>query len=184
MEVLNIVERTSDQLSRQLENLLEWATLEMEKFVYKPISINVSKVIGEIFEIYSSAAHVKQIKLINHIENECRIFAEEKSVNTLFRNLINNAIKFSNQDSLVEVTAEKSQNFLIVHVKDNGIGIPENEIKNIFSFSSEHTYGTSGEKGIGLGLALVEEFTKLNKGTISVASTPGNGSVFSVSLPC
>ena len=182
-EAISVLEKTSSQLSRQLDDLLQWVSIEMKEFPYNPVSINIHDMITELFEVHGSAAHMKNITLLNSVSTDDKIWADSPSTYTIFRNLINNAIKFSHKKGVIEVSAQQMENRTVVIVKDTGIGISADQIENIYDLSRENTYGTSGEKGIGLGLTIVREFTRLNKGWIELESTPGEGTSFSITLP-
>ncbi len=105
-------------------------------------------------------------------------------LNAIFRNLISNAIKFSNENEKISISSNLKDNFIELSVKDNGVGMEPNVVKNLFNLESNVSKpGTCGEKGTGLGLILVKEFVEKQGGKIWLESEVGEGSVFSFTLP-
>jgi len=126
----------------------------------------------------------KSVEVINRVEKGMSAWADPNSTSTIFRNLIHNALKFNNAGGKVEVTALSKGSEVEIRVTDTGIGMSEDTIDNLFELEDRSsTYGTMGEKGVGLGLQLVKEFTKLNNGQVEVESTLGEGTLFCVILP-
>lgn len=177
------VEKTTFQLSRLLDNLLNWASSELNEIPYNPENLSVKEMVKDLYDVFSASAYSKNISLINHIRDDLTIWADQNSAYTIFRNLINNALKFSEENGRIELMARKDGEEVIIDVRDNGIGIPKDKLDSIFKLSAESTFGTKGEKGVGLGLQLVQEFTKMNNGEISLQSEEGKGTTFSISLP-
>jgi signal transduction histidine kinase len=129
-------------------------------------------------------ALAKNISIMNEVEDDLIIWADKNSMMTVFRNLINNAIKFSHKDNTIEVLATKVNNEIVVKVKDYGVGIPEEKLRDIFKLKGDKsTWGTAKEKGVGLGLSLAYDFVKMNKGEILVESKVDKGTTFVVKLP-
>ena len=111
-------------------------------------------------------------------------FADREMINTVLRNLINNAVKFSSHGKTIEVEAKKERSFVEILVKDQGTGISDEDLQKLFRIDVKYkSTGTAGEKGTGLGLILCKEFIEKNKGNIKVESNLGKGSVFSFTLP-
>jgi signal transduction histidine kinase len=126
----------------------------------------------------------KEIRLDNKVPTNLAAFADPNHVRFLLRNLINNAIKFSNGGGTITVAAQEKSNFIVIEVHDNGVGISEERQAKLFEMSkSFSTEGTQGEKGTGLGLVLCREFVEKNGGKIWVESHVGKGSSFYFSLP-
>ena len=117
-------------------------------------------------------------------ENSVPIIADKAMLGIILRNLISNSIKFTNTGGKIVVSADQKPEELTISVKDNGIGMTEDSIKNLFKIDINHTtLGTAKEKGTGLGLLLCKEFIEKHAGKIWVESEPGNGSVFYFSIP-
>jgi len=113
----------------------------------------------------------------------CRVNADESALNTILRNLVSNAIKFTPSGGTVSIDAEVIEDKMFIHIKDTGTGISENKLKTLFSLEKKSEKGTDGEKGTGLGLTLVKELVELNKGDIDAESIMNKGSQFTISLP-
>jgi two-component system, sensor histidine kinase and response regulator len=118
------------------------------------------------------------------LNEEIRINADLNMFETVFRNLVGNAIKFTNENGTILISATKENSFCKISVQDDGVGISEENIAKIFRIDSKHkTSGTMGEKGTGLGLILCKEFVEKHGGKIEVQSEVGKGSRFSFTLP-
>ena len=134
--------------------------------------------------VLNESANNKNIELINNIKDDTTVFADKDMLDIIFRNLVTNSIKFTNQGGEVVVWDSIRNNKVLISVKDTGIGIPEVMLKEIFSLNSmTGRPGTNNEYSTGLGLILCKEFVEKNGGEIFVESTEGNGSTFHFTLP-
>ena len=165
------------------ENLLRWSTLHRKKMEYAPELIKVEEILQEYQEIFKVQLESKGIDLKLSVEGEGVIKSDKNLLEATIRNLISNAIKFSKPGGVIKVFTEEREGKLLLSVEDNGVGMPERVKRNLFSGRYNSTEGTLNEKGIGLGLFIVKEFTRLNKGDISFESHQGMGSKFTISLP-
>lgn len=105
-------------------------------------------------------------------------------INTIVRNLVSNAIKFTPENGEIRLKAEKDHEKTIIEIIDNGVGMSKENMAKLFKFSTTFsTDGTNSEKGTGLGLILVKEFVDKHKGTINVESEIGKGTKFIIELP-
>jgi signal transduction histidine kinase len=126
----------------------------------------------------------KQISLINNVREESVAFADSNTINLVLRNLITNAIKFTNDGGSVIIDAKEQEKDWLVSVHDNGIGISRDVQRILFDKTSPYTTrGTANEKGTGLGLILCKEFIEKNGGRIWVESKEGKGSTFWFTIP-
>ncbi len=186
-ELKTILPRLKEGVSQTLyltDNLLYWAKNQMEKGLQlKPVHFDLQEIAGENFRIFKPTAHEKGIHLINNINTSFIAYADKDMIKLVLRNLVNNAIKFTSNGGTVIVGSEIVQGYVIVSVRDTGTGLTDIEISNIFSKETFSKYGTSGEKGTGLGLILCKEFIESNKGTITVESEFGKGSLFTFTIP-
>lgn len=183
-KLLAEVKKASTDLSRLLDNLLNWASQEMSQIPYNPEEIKIDEAIKELIGTFEQTAASKNITINQHIDTPSVIYTDLNSTITIFRNLIDNAIKFTPEDGNLKINVDSRIDKVAVSVTDSGIGIPKEKLDTLFQLADHsRTYGTSGEKGIGLGLQLVNEFTKLNQGTLDVQSKEGKGTTFTVILP-
>ncbi len=166
-----------------LNDLLEFSKFYLGMIKIEPTEIPLKKLVDENIEFLSSTARRKNISLNNCINGEFEVMAEEDMLNSVFRNLITNAIKFTGKGGRVEISAEPDHDHLNISVSDNGIGMDESTKQTLFVIDSKKSRpGTANEEGTGLGLILAKEFIEKNGGKISVVSEPGKGTTFTFSL--
>ncbi|SMD32489.1 Signal transduction histidine kinase [Reichenbachiella faecimaris] len=180
-----MVEHMADSVKRLrhlLDNLLTWALNQSGNFKVDPELIKVDFFLKEIISILRESAKSKKITLELSGSSGCLIHADRNSLSTVLRNLINNAIKFSNEGSKIEVGYGCDHQKTTITISDNGVGISDDKLEEIFELTHS-TYGTNNEKGTGLGLVLVSEFVALNDGTIEVSSKLGEGTTFTLTFP-
>jgi signal transduction histidine kinase len=171
-----------EQTRNLLDNLLDWALVQMDKIVVKMEPINVQKVVANNIKLLR-VAQEKKIDLKNNIKEDLNALSDPNMVNLVLRNLMLNAIKFTHQGGIIEVSAEQEGDWVVVSVKDNGVGIAPENLEQIFDKSTHYTTrGTANEKGTGLGLKLCKEFVEKNGGKIWVESELGKGSTFKFTL--
>ena len=166
-----------------LNNLLDWTLLQMDKLSLQATSIDLSRIIDENIQLLASLQS-KQISLINKVPEATIACADSNTINLVFRNLITNAIKFTNEGGTVIIDAKDQGNGWLISVQDNGIGISKDVQHILFDKTSPYTTrGTANEKGTGLGLILCKEFVEKNGGKIWVESADGKGSIFWFTIP-
>ncbi len=168
-----------------LENLLEWSRLQRGMIKPEPQFVMLKQMFGKVLEVFAEQMERKELKLLTEIPEGMLAYADEKMLDTVLRNILSNAIKFSLRKGEIRIKAYKSeQNTIIVSVRDKGIGIPDNLLANLFEVDeTKSRKGTEGERSTGLGLMLCKEFVELNNGHIRVESQENQGSEFFVELP-
>ena len=168
-----------------LENLLFWARSQQGRLAHKPKKINLSTLIKDTIHLLKGVASQKSIQLKSNLQTEEMVFADRNAVKTILRNLMSNAIKFTEANGLITIDAKKQDDgFLLISLADNGIGMDQKTKDNLFQkFKNEPRWGTDGEKGVGLGLVITREFVEKHRGTIWVNSEVGKGSTFYFTLP-
>ena len=174
-----IINSTSVQTYRLLENLLDWARIQRSQIIFRPVPVIVKEIVDEIFELMIEKAQSKKIELLNFISDELIITADQDMLKAIFRNLVSNALKFTSAQGRIDIKAVVRINEIEFAVKDTGTGIRKEDINNLFkvdSFFSQR--GTENESGTGLGLMLCKEFTEKHGGRIWVESEDGKGSTF------
>ncbi|HPT20622.1 MAG TPA: FIST N-terminal domain-containing protein [Bacteroidales bacterium] len=168
-----------------LENLLEWSTISRGGLDFNPGRYNLKKITKSCFDLFAESAFKKNILITINIDDDIEVLTDIHIFNTVFRNLIINAIKFTPKGGKIDITAVvNSENQVEFKIKDTGIGIPKILINNLFKLSERtNRRGTDGEPSTGLGLLLCKELIKKNNGEILVESEEGKGSIFSFTLP-
>jgi signal transduction histidine kinase len=183
-EYINIVYNSANDTLSLLDNLLKWAVSQNKEKNFNPIKINLYELLREEVESIRTTARQKQITISHSIEPGMNVTADIQMVKTILRNLINNAIKYTNINGEIKINACELNKFVEITVFDNGIGISDENMRKLFIIDAFHsTPGTHNEKGTGLGLLLCKEFVELHGGSIRIESEAGKGSKFSFTLP-
>jgi len=182
-QIYTEVENLSASTHHLLQNLLYWSRNKLEDLRPYIRKFDLNKAILENIEFLKQIAKSKHITIVYNPEADLFCHVDGRMIDTVLRNLISNAIKFSYSGGMIEISAEKSE-MLSIRVKDNGVGMSEDVLRNLFvSKENGTTSGTVGEKGTGLGLMLCKEFVEGNKGSITVVSENGVGTEVVVKLP-
>jgi signal transduction histidine kinase len=181
--LLNI-KLSTEKAYELLENLLQWALLQLGTIQVLPTQFNLTDLLRENVDLLSVFAEQKKIKIEIDENPDFLVFADKSMINTVVRNLITNAIKFTHESGIVQVFLMPFENQYRITVKDNGIGISDEDLSQIFNLKTEkRKVGTAQEKGTGLGLILCKEFTLRNGGQIWVESEIGQGTSFHFTVP-
>lgn len=184
MYFLKMMRGSAQSAYKLLENLLDWAMSQTGRIEFKPEIISLENLIIDIINITASNSLPKKIKVSYEITDNIDIFADRNMINTILRNLVNNAIKYTHKTGTVKIVATNDENYVLISVIDNGVGIKPEEIEKLFNLSDKtSTPGTENEKGTGLGLLLCKEFVEKHGGKIWVESEFGKGSNFRFSIP-
>lgn len=174
----------STRLYKLLENLLSWARSQTHSVELEPENINLQGLINENMLLQKDQAKHKKIELANKSQENASVFVDRNTMDTVFRNLISNAIKFTPEKGRIWINTQIKNKTVEVIIEDNGVGMSQETLVKLFKVDTKvTTFGTNKERGTGLGLVLCKEFIKLNKGKITVNSNLGAGSQFIVELP-
>ncbi|MCT4613976.1 MAG: tetratricopeptide repeat-containing sensor histidine kinase [Marinifilaceae bacterium] len=177
------VNESAQRLFTLLENLLEWANSQRGELEFNPIQLDVYELVLNNMNIFQHRAMDKQITLETDVEPETIVTADYNMVNTVIRNLVSNALKFTHEKGKIVISATKKDDFIYMAIKDNGVGISKENQEKLFNLSTSFsTNGTNEESGTGLGLLLCKEFVERNGGEIWVDSEPDEGSKFQFTL--
>jgi signal transduction histidine kinase len=183
-EIITLLNQSAKQLFELLENLLDWSRSQTGSIDFNPHKIDISDLINNNIGLLSGIAERKNIELAMESDNETYANVDINMINTVIRNLISNAIKFTPKNGKIILRSEISEDEIKVLVRDNGIGISENSLSKLFRIDVSHsTIGTSNERGTGLGLILCKEFVEKHGGRIWVESEKDNGSTFFFTVP-
>ncbi len=167
-----------------LENLLEWSRTQMGRIAFNPTRINIRELIETNLALATAQAVKKNISLEYDCPAGLVVLADANMINTVLRNLLTNALKFTFENGTVAVTAKKRFSFVEISVSDTGVGMDEETTAKLFRIDTKvSTKGTADERGTGLGLILCKEFVEKHGGKIQVESSPGKGSLFTFTIP-
>ncbi len=177
--------QSANQLFKLLENLLSWTRLQRGKIERTPINFDLELLVNQNIELNTARAKQKEIDLLIDIKPNTFVFADVNMVNTIIRNLISNALKFTYRGGSITIRTENISNEEVeIQVIDTGIGIQADKIDCLFRIDSYYTTpGTENEEGTGLGLVLCKELVEKNMGSIFVDSVLGKGTKFIITLP-
>ena len=174
--------QTSRNTYKLLSNLLEWSRSQMGQIQYKPGKVLLNDLIKNNILLLQSQADNKSISLKFSAEEDIYAYCDSNMINTVIRNLLSNGIKFTEKGE-VKIAINKTDDACIIKVRDTGIGIRKEKIKNILAHDNISSPGTAGENGTGIGLMLCCEFIEKNNGKIWIESEVNKGSCFKISLP-
>lgn len=181
---LNIASNSANSTLSLLDNLLAWTYAQNVEKNYHPVKINLAKLINEEIEVISFNASKKSIDISSTVSSDLHVAADVLMIVSVIRNLLGNALKFTFPGGKIKISAIERQKFVEIQVEDNGVGIPAEDIKELFNPDIRHTtQGTHKEQGTGLGLNICKEFIEIHGGSIFVESEQGRGSRFKFTLP-
>ena len=180
-----IIEKSSYRAMDLLMNLMEWSLSQTGRMEFNPEYFEMISLIKEVILLFDDIAGQKKISVnTNKLPANSLVFADKAMINTILRNLISNAIKFTHPGGMITISVEEKESKLIVSVSDNGVGISKEDCGKIFRIDESYSSsGTENENGTGLGLILCKEFVQKHGGKIWVESEVGKGSTFYFSLP-
>jgi PAS domain S-box-containing protein len=184
IEIVTEAAKASNSTYALIENLLEWSRIQAGRLPYEPTLINLFTMISIIETLYNQNIKNKGITLKVAADPETSVFADKEMTETVLRNLISNAIKFTPQNGSILVNSESDQKFSTITVQDTGVGMEQETIDKLFRIDVSHTaLGTANEPGTGLGLILCKELVEKQGGKIWVESKIDEGSTFHFTLP-
>ncbi|MDP3148773.1 MAG: PAS domain S-box protein [Ignavibacteria bacterium] len=168
-----------------LENLLEWAQMQKGTITFEPSEISLSDVVAFSLTTILQRAVQKGITIVNEVPENLRVYADEKMINTVLRNFLSNAVKFTKRDGKIIIRSKKIENDMVeVSVQDTGVGMLEKDVKRLFKMEEKvSSKGTDDEPSTGLGLLLCKEFVEKNGGKVWAESVKGEGSTFYFTVP-
>ena len=178
--------KSTNNLLSLLQTLLDWSKAQRNQIDFVPENINIEEIIKNNIDLSFEIANKKQINIAYNISEVFNVYADRNMIDSILRNLIVNAVKFTNNNGKITIKAIKHPNeeFAIIQIEDSGVGISKDDIDKLFNIEFSHTtIGSSGEKGTGLGLILCKEFVEKHGGKIWVESEVGKGSKFYFTIP-
>jgi len=166
-----------------LENILHWSRSQLKGYGINKELFNLRNLIINEINYHLPAAYLKKIKIIHDVFPGEMVYADMLMIQIVIRNILNNAIKFCNEDCQIHITANYQNNKMLVCIEDNGVGIKKSILNKLFKDENISTRGTRNEKGTGLGLIVCRDFMMRNEGDITVTSTEHKGSKFCLTIP-
>ncbi len=167
-----------------IQNLLEWTQVQTGRLEVEKSKIDLCEISNEILELYRDTAVNKKVKLNSEISRTINLYADRYMIETVIRNLISNAIKFTYPGGIVSINATVNGVFAEITVLDTGVGIAKENQNKLFKIDAQYRRdGTANEKGTGLGLILCKEFVEKNNGTIRIESKENEWSKFTFTVP-
>jgi len=183
-EYVDLIAQSSNKVYRLLENLLTWSSTLRGNVKPNLDLNNLYRVAQNSVELYEQKANEKSIKIINNIKNDIEINFDASLIDTVIRNILNNAVKYSLPDGHIYLDAKVENGSVLISIRDEGIGMPPEKAAGIFkSQFNKSTEGTFGEKGTGLGLMICYEFVKLHNGDIWFESEINKGTICFIKIP-
>lgn len=175
---------SSSQGFKLLHNLMVWSQIQLKQISFNPESVDIKSVIGQTIEKFQSRADKKEIKISGIPDKQIFVYADYHMLNTVFHNLVNNAIKFTKLGGSVTIKLKTLKKYVVVSICDTGVGIKKEDLNKLFRIDIDQTtFGPPEEKGTGLGLIICKEFVKKNGGKIWLESNSEKGSEFKFTVP-
>ncbi len=183
-EFLDLLYKSATDELNMLDYLVEWARIKYASEVFTPTKIDLIHYVNKVFELLNETASINAINLHHEIEENTNVFADEKMLLSVIQNIVSNALKHTGKGGKITVSAKKSEDKIIVEIKDTGIGMSKEIQNKLFTPQMDALSKARKEnKGAGIGLLLVKSFLERNGGEIWVESIEGQGSSFYFTLP-
>ncbi|MGK0240888.1 MAG: signal transduction histidine kinase [Candidatus Pelagisphaera sp.] len=181
---LQLIRDTATSTLELLTNLLDWSSAQVGRIAFQPNTLSVNKLLDSNIKFAKAQATRKTIEIEYTANPNLEIVGDWNMLNTVVRNILSNAIKFSNDGGRISISAQQDSKQCSITISDNGIGIDQETRNRLFDVGAiEPSKGTSEEPGFGLGLLLCKEFVNYHKGEIEIESQPNQGSSFNIILP-
>ena len=182
--MLKQIYESAEHIYNLLENLLTWSRTQRGKIEFTPLEFNLAKLIEINVNLHRVPAQKKGVIITENVGDEIPAYGDREMITTVIRNLISDAVKFTKKGEHIDVKVDNKDKFIEVRVEDKGVGISQADQEKLFRIDVKYkTFGTSGEKGTGLGLILCKEFVEKNNGKIWVESELSKGSRFIFTVP-
>jgi signal transduction histidine kinase len=180
----DVMKKTVDTSRNLLENLLQWANSQTGRIELKPENIQLIDLVNKNLTLFKGSFSEKNLNINVELDENQTIIADSNMVDTIIRNILSNAIKYTSDNGQITIKSVQENNEVKISIQDSGIGISEENIKFLFQMDKVFsTRGTRDEKGSGLGLLVCKEFVEKHNGKIWAESKLGSGSIFYIILP-
>ena len=183
-EIIHDARDTTERLYALLENLLSWARIQRGVMELTPRPLDMRPLLEQNARLFAANAAQKRIAIRQTVTEPILIYADRAMIDAVIRNLLSNALKFTEAQGTITISASQRDAAVEVAIADTGVGMSAETLAKLFRLDVRYDQpGTAGEKGTGLGLNVCKEFVEKNNGTISVESVPGAGSTFYLKFP-
>jgi signal transduction histidine kinase len=166
-----------------LQNLLMWSQSQNKNLAISPEPIELNEIVAEAIRLLQLHASEKNIRFHTEMPDNLTVVSDRNMIQSIIRNLLGNAVKFSHPGGAVDLAIQRGNGGITLQIRDRGIGMTPDRVKQIFKTGLTSTRGTRNEGGSGLGLVICRDFIRRLKGTLHVTSAPGEGSVFTIFIP-
>lgn len=184
MQMLDILSQASNDELNMLDNLVEWARIKYAADAFSPSSQELRQQVAKVYEKLGEMANGNSIRLINKVDENIRVYADKKMLDSILQNLVSNAIKYNRPGGIIDISASIEDDMVKVRVEDTGLGMSKEQVEKLFTPKVKTlSKARQGDKGAGIGLLLVKGFLEKNGGKINVESIEGEKSIFSFTLP-
>jgi len=180
-----VILQETDRLNFLVNDLLTLARLDAGTMNFEKVEISINPLIKNIFDKIQFQLDEKKLQVEINFNQENIIFADGERIIQVFSNLINNAVKFTPEGGLIRVYDQSDENYAVIYIEDNGIGISDDDLDKVFErfYQADKSRGKDKTRSVGLGLSIAKQIVLSHQGEISVESELGNGSRFMVKLP-
>ncbi len=166
-----------------LENLLHWSRLEESNTFFHPEEIDLSRVVKSCIDLFDETARQKEISIELNIGESVRLQADKIMLEVIIRNLLSNSIKFSERRGNITLSAVENESLIHFEIADTGVGMSREQLDKVMNNGGYTMRGTANEKGAGIGLTLIREFTAIHNGELTIESEPGKGTRIMIAFP-
>ncbi len=182
LSFINDVSDSAKKAFRLVENLLAWAGTQLGELTIAPKPVHLYPIVKDLVDLYTPLAKQRNMDVLCDIPKDTYLLADEQTITLVIRNLINNSVKFNKDGEPIIISAREDGGNVIIFIRDQGIGIKEEDIGKLFNLDTNSKVGNSPQKGSGLGLILCKQFIEKNGGTIAVRSEYGKYTEFHIVL--
>jgi PAS domain S-box-containing protein len=183
-EMISQLRELLDKEYELLQNLLDWSCLQLDRMDFHPVGLNLLRISSGVMNLLSNNAKNKNIAIANNINPNVFVSADINMLKSIFQNFISNAIKFTNNSGMIEISANIIPHQVAIHIKDNGVGMNEDSLAKLHNLDNNFTtLGTNGEKGTGLGIMLCKEMIVKHGGVLNITSTFNEGTEVIFTMP-
>lgn len=183
-EIVAQVDKSAITVNTLMNNLLQWSSSQLEGITLHPEALDLKKQAESVIQLFEQYSQTKEIDLNISLPEQCMVYADANSLQFVIRNVISNAMKFSNNGGKVKISANESSEGIALKIQDTGIGVPKEKLAKIWLLDKKSSrLGTHGERGTGIGLSMVKDFVSRNNGKIHIESEENNGTTVTILLP-